>query len=60
MLCTENCELINFINDKLNGKLESKKLNDLQVLEKNNGGNVTYNITQVIKQEATWEGQTQW
>lgn len=59
LLCTENCELINYINDKLNGKFERKPSKPLKIIEQDNYGD-TYNITQVIEKEATWTEQTQW
>lgn len=59
LLCTENCEIVNYINDKLSGKLEPKNQNSLDLVEKSNGGNITYNITQVIKEEFEWNN-TSW
>lgn len=60
LLCTENCEVINYLNEKLNGKLEKRRIQNLDLVEQTNGGNITYNITQVIKEEATWENETLW
>ncbi len=63
-LCTENCELINYINDKLNGKLEPKKDKGLEFVETETGGNITYNITNVYDTEMVWGDDntngTQW
>lgn len=58
LLCTENCEIINYINDKLEGRLEHNG-NHLEVVNVSNGGHITYNVTQVLEQEATWEN-TNW
>lgn len=52
-LCTDNCELLNYINDKLEGKLEPK-VRSLEMVDVDNGGNITYNITQVIRESAKW------
>ena len=59
LLCTENCEIINYINDKLNGRLEFKKLKPLKII-KEEDQNITYNITQVIREEMNWEDTPQW
>jgi hypothetical protein len=58
MLCTENCELINYINDKINGKLESKIQSGLEIIKQDNK-NITYNVTQVIETPMQWE-DTAW
>ena len=54
LLCTENCELINYINDKLSGKL-APTTRHLEEVTKTNGGHITYNVTQVIKEQKTWD-----
>jgi predicted acetyltransferase len=58
LLCTDNCELINYINDKLSGKLEPK-LRHLKTVTKTNGGHITYNVTQVIRENFNWS-DTSW
>ena len=54
LLCTENCELINYVNDKLSGKLDPTTRH-LEEVTKTNGGHITYNVTQVIKEQKTWD-----
>lgn len=58
-LCTENCELIKYIDDKLQGRQEAK-LRNLEEVSIDNGGNITYNITQVIEHPVLWEDPTTW
>jgi len=59
LLCTENCELLKFIDDKLQGKQEGKRTSTLEEVDIDNGGNVTYNITQNINTKMEWE-DTKW
>ena len=58
LLCTENCELINYVNDKLSGSSE-KKIRHLEGVTKTNGGHITYNVTQVIREDFNWS-DTSW
>lgn len=53
-LCTNNCELLNYINDKLDGKLEPK-VGSLEIINAEKGGNTTYNITQIIREKSSWD-----
>lgn len=53
LLCTENCELINYINDKLSGKQEGK-IKHLEEVTVQNGGNITYNITNIVESDMHW------
>lgn len=57
LLCTENCELINYINNKLIGKI-GKKLKPLKLLDNDSQRGDTYNITQIIKEEKTWNNSS--
>ena len=60
LLCTENCELINYINDKINDRLDISENGVLQITPSNvRSPNIIYNITQVIKEEMEWES-VQW
>lgn len=58
LLCTDNCELINYINDKLSGKI-GKKLKPLKLLEGESQEGDTYNVTQIIKENFNWS-DTSW
>jgi len=58
-LCTKNCELINYIDKKLRGKLEPVKAKPLNIIETDNGRGDVYNITQIIGEGMEWE-DTQW
>lgn len=55
LLCTENCELNKYLDDKLQGKQENKRTSTLEEVDIDNGGNITYNITQVIDRNMKWE-----
>jgi len=59
LLCTENCELINYINDKLNGKFD-KKLKPLKLVESDIEQGDTYNVTQIIEEDMKWSDNVQW
>ena len=59
LLCTTNCELIKYIDDKLQGRQEAK-LRNLEEVSIDNGGNITYNITQIIDRPVLWEDPTTW
>lgn len=59
ILCTTNCELLKFIDDKLQGRQENKRTSTLEEVDIDNGGNVTYNITQMINHPMIWT-DTQW
>ena len=58
ILCTENCELLKYLDDKLQGRQEAK-VRSLEEVSVDNGGNITYNVTQIIKEEFKWN-DTQW
>ena len=59
LLCTENCEVINYLNNKLVGKI-GKKLKTLKLVNSDTEEGDTYNVTQIIREEATWENETLW
>jgi tRNA G26 N,N-dimethylase Trm1 len=50
-LATENCELLNYINNKLEGRLGHVS-GSLQIAPKES---INYNITQVIREKSLWE-----
>lgn len=58
ILCTTNCELLKFLDDKLQGRQEGKKSSTLEEVDIDNGGNVTYNVTQVIERPMVWADTT--
>lgn len=58
-LCTENCELINYINDKLNGKF-SKKSKPIKLADNDVDYGDDINVTQIFNTEMTWEDNIQW
>ena len=61
LLCTDNCELLKYIDDKLQGKQEGKRTSTLEEVDIDNGGNITYNVTQVIDGSMHWANDgTQW
>jgi hypothetical protein len=62
LLCTENCELINYINDKLSGKFE-KKLKPIKLVDSDVEQGDTYNVTQIIDRSMIWndgESKVSW
>lgn len=62
-LCTENCELVNYINDKLNGKFD-KKTKTIKLVDSDVEQGDTFNITQIIEDKMQWGDEntqgTQW
>lgn len=60
VLCTTNCELMDWLWKKINGKLDKtrrkRKVKDLNVLRESNPDINIYNI---FNEESTWE-ETQW
>lgn len=60
LLCAENCELVNFINDTIQGRF-IKKLKPLKLIsDDENLVTVINNITQVTGTEMVWTNDTQW
>jgi hypothetical protein len=59
LLCTENCELINYLNDKLSGKFE-KKLKPIKLVDSDVECGGTYNVTQIIEEKKKWNDNVQW
>lgn len=59
LLCTNSCELNKFLDDYLQGRQENKRTSTLEEVDIDNGGNITYNITQIIERPMTWT-DTQW
>jgi hypothetical protein len=59
LLCTNNCELSKFLDDKLQGRQEGKRTSTLEEVDIDNGGNVTYNVTQIINNKMNWQ-ETAW
>ena len=54
IVCTDNCELKKFLDDKLQGRQENKRTSTLEEVDIDNGGNITYNITQNFDTKMTW------
>lgn len=54
-LCTENCEMLKFINNKIKGAKSHKKPKNIDIIKPDFGEGNTYNITQVIREEFEWE-----